>query len=865
MNRKKQALLGLLILIMQVFVAPLSSFAATTPSGSKTFAPIGASNGSWNDGVPLGGSYLHIDNDGIITGFAQDASGNDWNGQKFKNITDNIIAYCLNFNQASPNGSSTPLDDLTQEQKRLLNNLLKLGYVENGSEVYKGQGVATLSNIDAFTTTQWMVHEIVPTWDMSQFTITNPQLAAGVANLSQWIHEDLSIQLQKDGNVIDDGTNYSQKFILTAPHDLQGNATITLSKDIAGAKIVTNSGTFDISSSVSQLVNVGESFEILVPNSTATDSINVIAKGGTTSFTFMKYDRPSANQQQSLVVGEKYISDDEVSQADFQWETLVPEIGTTATDKADGDKVLDPDQQVTINDEVKYSGLTPGKEYTVNGVLMDKETGKALEVDDKPVTGTTTFTPETSEGSVNVEFTFNASALKGKTIVVFEKAYQGEKEVATHEDINDEGQTVVVANPEIGTTATDKADGDKVLDPDQQVTINDEVKYSGLTPGKEYTVNGVLMDKETGKALEVDDKPVTGTTTFTPETSEGSVNVEFTFNASALKGKTIVVFEKAYQGEKEVATHEDINDEGQTVVVANPEIGTTATDKADGDKVLDPDQQVTINDEVKYSGLTPGKEYTVNGVLMDKETGKALEVDDKPVTGTTTFTPETSEGSVNVEFTFNASALKGKTIVVFEKAYQGEKEVATHEDINDEGQTVVVANPEIGTTATDKADGDKVLDPDQQVTINDEVKYSGLTPGKEYTVNGVLMDKETGKALEVDGKPVTGTTTFTPETSEGSVNVEFTFNASALKGKTIVVFEKAYQGEKEVATHEDINDEGQTVVVDNPKSVTPPSNNNANSNTNLPSTGENSVFPISLAGLVIIIAAVLFSLKRKNN
>ncbi|MDG4958383.1 VaFE repeat-containing surface-anchored protein, partial [Lactococcus lactis] len=189
--------------------------------------------------------------------------------------------------------------------------------------------------------------------------------------------------------------------------------------------------------------------------------------------------------------------------------------------------------------------------------------------------------------------------------------------------------------------------------------------------------------------------------------------------------------------------------------------GTTATDKSDGDKVLDADQQVTINDAVDYTGLTVGKEYTINGVLMDKSTGKPLEVDGKEVTGSTTFTPTTADGTVNVEFTFNASALKGQTIVVFEKAYQGDKEVASHEDINDEGQTVEVANPKLGTTATDKSDGDKVLDADQQVTINDAVDYTGLTVGKEYTINGVLMDKSTGKPLEVDGKEVTGSTTFT--------------------------------------------------------------------------------------------------------
>ncbi|KRL59877.1 VaFE repeat-containing surface-anchored protein [Latilactobacillus fuchuensis] len=817
MLKKIGRLLGVLVVLLQVFISPVSAFAQSVPSGSKTFQPIGASNGKWNDGIELGGSYLHVDNAGIITGFAEDKQGNPWNGQKFKNMTDNIIAYCLNFNQASPNGASQPLDDLTATQKKELSNLLKLGYVENGTQVYKGQGVTTLSNVDAFTTTQWMVHTIVPTWDMSQFTITNPQLAAGVANLTNWVKEDLSIQLAKVGSMTDANGVYSQKYTLTAPHDLAGNATVTLNKNIEGAKIISPTGTADISATQGVKVNVGDQFTITVPNTTPSDAIEIVAKGGTTSFSFMKYDRPAANQQQALVVGDEYISDDETAQSDMKWSTVTPEIGTTATDKADGDKTVDADQQVTINDAVKYTNLIPGKEYTVNGTLMDKATNQPLLADGKEVMGSTTFTPTAATGTVNVEFTFNASALKGKTVVVYEKATQAGKEVAVHEDINDEGQTVTINNPNIGTTATDKADGDKLVDPDTKTTINDAVKYTNLIPGKEYTVNGTLMDKATNQPLLADGKEVTGSTTFTPTKADGTVNVEFTFNASALKGKTVVVYEKATQAGKEVAVHEDINDEGQTVTINNPKIGTTATDKADGDKLVDPDTKTTINDAVKYTGLTPGKEYTVSGVLMDKATNKPLLADGKEVTGSTTFTPTKADGTVNVEFTFNASALKGKTVVVYEKETQAGKEVAVHEDINDEGQTVTINNPKIGTTATDKADGDKLVDPEAKTTINDAVKYTDLTPGKEYTVSGVLMDKATNKPLLADGKEVTGSTTFTPTAATGTVNVTFTFNASALKGKTVVAFEKLMQNGKEVTVHEDINDEGQTVTINNPK------------------------------------------------
>lgn len=48
-------------------------------------------------------------------------------------------------------------------------------------------------------------------------------------------------------------------------------------------------------------------------------------------------------------------------------------------------------------------------------------------------------------------------------------------------------------------------------------------------------------------------------------------------------------------------------------------------------------------------------------------------------------------------FTFNASSLKGKTIVVFEELYQEDLKLAVHADITDQDQTIYF--PEIGTTA----------------------------------------------------------------------------------------------------------------------------------------------------------------------
>ena len=54
-------------------------------------------------------------------------------------------------------------------------------------------------------------------------------------------------------------------------------------------------------------------------------------------------------------------------------------------------------------------------------------------------------------------------------------------------------------------------------------------------------------------------------------------------------------------------------------------------------------------------------------------------------------------------FTFDASALAGKSVVVFEQCYDGERLVAAHADIADANQTVeVYALPHTGD-ATDLA------------------------------------------------------------------------------------------------------------------------------------------------------------------
>ena len=228
------------------------------------------------------------------------------------------------------------------------------------------------------------------------------------------------------------------------------------------------------------------------------------------------------------------------------------------------------------------------------------------------------------------------------------------------------------------------------------------------------------------------------------------------------------------------------------------EIATTALDKESGSQMAKPDDKVTIVDTVEYEGLKKGVEYRVVGTLMNKETGEPFEVDGKPVTAETTFTAKKSTGSVEVEFTFDATGLGGTTVVCFEELWQDDLKMAVHADIEDQDQSIFF--PEIGTQVKDSETGLQMAHADEEVTLIDTVSYSNVQPGEKLTLKGILMDKETGEALEIDGETVTSELTFTPESTEGTVDVEFTFNATEAAGKTLVVFESLYYGEEEIAS-----------------------------------------------------------------
>ena len=294
-------------------------------------------------------------------------------------------------------------------------------------------------------------------------------------------------------------------------------------------------------------------------------------------------------------------------------------------------------------------------------------------------------------------------------------------------------------------------------------------------------------------------------------------------------------------------------------------IHTTATSK-DGEKTILAGKDVTIIDTVKLDGLIKGTKYQLKGWQMLKEENAELIINNKRVENDYTFVADAEAMKVEIAYTFNASALGGKSLVTFEELYDLSNpdepvKVAEHKDIDDDGQTVLITERiiKIHTIATDK-DGKKEIEAGKDVTIVDTVKLEGLEVGTKYQLVGWQMLKDENAELIINDKRVENDYIFTADSETMEAKIEFTFDASSLGGKQLVTFEELYDLSNpdepiKVTEHKDIEDDGQTVTIKEvPETPTPEESEKSTTpdtptKTDSPKTGDNT----NLYGLIAML------------
>lgn len=260
-----------------------------------------------------------------------------------------------------------------------------------------------------------------------------------------------------------------------------------------------------------------------------------------------------------------------------------------------------------------------------------------------------------------------------------------------------------------------------------------------------------------------------------------------------------------------------INGEGTyTLIVENEKteiVETNVINVDTGSQQAYPKQLHAV-DTVSLAKLMPGVEYQLKGTVVDSVTGLPIRegnsLTGEEVTVETTFTASDSAMDVEVEFMFDASALAGRTVTVYEYLYQDGIEIDAHTDKDDTKQQIKVMDPQIYTTVIDVESGTQTAEPDVDVHIRDKVYHSDLIPGV-YQMRGVVMSVSTGLPLIVNGEEVVTEKEVTVSEAEDMFYMDFRFDGSELAGQQVVIYEYLYQNGELVKSHEDINAKNQTI------------------------------------------------------
>jgi len=421
-------------------------------------------------------------------------------------------------------------------------------------------------------------------------------------------------------------------------------------------------------------------------------------------------------------------------------------VSTSAVDPETGKHIGRVDEYETITDSVHITGLHKGREYRVNGLLIDRISGEPIrDADGNEVTGETVFTATDETMEVTVDMTVDSTGFDaGGRTVAFETLSRTSPvhdeempvELQDHRDIDNADQTVVF--PGISTEASDTVSGTHNLMAGTDASITDMVTYKGLLPGETYTLEGELYDKTEDRLT-----GITGTAELEAAEENGIETMEFRFDASGMEGHTLVVFETLKLDDVVLAEHRDADSEDQTIFI--PKIETHAGLQNGGHE---------IKDIVSYDGLLADSHYVFRGWLVDTATGAKVPDSDgsmELLTG--------SETSGCIEIVLNTGkydSMPGHSLTAFEELYLVVE--AEPEEPEDAGETEAAESAETIETADTEG-------PDE----TEEIEYREILIAEHKDISDEAQTCEIYHDLKVQ-KKVTG--------SDGDRTGEFGFTAS---------------------------------------------------------------------------------------
>ncbi|WP_169819009.1 VaFE repeat-containing surface-anchored protein, partial [Enterococcus termitis] len=518
-----------------------------------------------------------------------------------------------------------------------------------------------------------------------------------------------------------------------------------------------------------------------------------------------------------------------------------PLLNTTATGK-NGEKFVDPTKEVELEDTIHYKWLFAGRIYQYTAKIVDQETGEVLEI----VEGS--FIPPAYEGFQVIKANVDGIKYRGKKLVFYEYIYDtvSKKEVAKHEDITDEGQTIKINDPQITTKAQDE-EGRQHFNPLAKVPVQETATLTDLVVGHKYTTT--VQAYKLSDSTPYENAMATKTFIATDPTME--LPFEFILDGKELQGDGIVFTEKLFYESEELASHEDLTNKDQTVLFSDPQITTKAHGKQKQQK-FDPLLKVPIKETAVFTDLIIGDEYKVVVQGYRLSTGEPYE----KVKAEATFKATDTKMDYSFDFVLNGKELAGDGIVFTEKLLFKDEVIAEHNDLTNKEQTIQFADPKI-TTLAQGENGEKILVPAEKTTIKESAKITGLMIGHTYTVNVNGHRLSNGMIIDELKKQHT----FIAKKSEMTLSFEYQMDTQAFVNDGIVFTETLVTENETIAEHVDLTNEQQTIRFKAPvsSSILPSSPKSS-----LPSTGETATENLWLFLIFLMIFSVIIRLEYKK-
>ena len=522
---------------------------------------------------------------------------------------------------------------------------------------------------------------------------------------------------------------------------------------------------------------------------------------------------------------------------------------------------------IFIYDKTVLRNLTKG-EYLLDIEVHDFNTDAVIYSSEELVKSTGEVTQEYKTSTLQV-----ANCKSEKFYITEILKTTDDVVIATHTDRNTESQQGYTSN--IQTKASNYYDKSKLVLGNSSARVVDTIIYRNLVEiDHNYYACGYLVDTSNDKIIAI------GTKEFTNTTANGTVDVDFSFNASGLLGKTLVVYEYLYWDKSKthdslkvgdtfnedtilkadtddmlLSRHFDKGDANQTVYI--PKLST----EVQGSKKVNPETSVTITDRIFFDNILANETYTIYGYLVDTK-NTADESDDTLVAVTRKVDKiTTTSGTKDVTFTFDASKFLDRDIVVYEYMYLGD--------------VTSTFNPSVGSVfnksnvptsvGTNRLVGQHADSTDAKQTIHVNGFYIDFYKRNE---EGVTLAGATFKLTNLTTNTVVGTWTSTTEAQSYILTRgDYIFEEiDAPNGKALNLGIKFTVKEADgtlKAFYTDTNEElsyitDESGVVHYQLSIIDPDL------TKLPTAGGNGTLPFTCAGIVTMLAGIAVLKKKRR-